>query len=302
MDISIIVPFYNECDNVELLLRAIHTALADTLTYELILVDDGSNDSTLESLRRHAPAGSRIVALGTNYGQSTAIAVGIQQAQAEWIAMLDGDLQNDPGDILPMLKRAQSQGYDAVMGVRAQRRDNWLRCFPSRCANALVRSLTGVMIRDLGCTLRVVRTEYLRRVALYGELHRFIALLVAYQGARVSDFVVAHHPRQKGVSKYEGGWTRGIAKRTLAVLADTLWLVWWHRYRDRPLHCVLPYVALGAVCSFFAVILGVSSVWIISVWLISGLIVWGGIAQLLVQLAYERQLRESSWYRVELCT
>lgn len=216
--ISIVVPIYNERDNVEPLLRAISDTL-DRLPweYEVVLVDDGSDDGTRRLLRRlvRSDPRLRVVMFSRNYGQTAAMSAGFDHAQGDVVVTMDGDLQNDPADI-PRLVDELHRGFDIVCGWRKHRKDRWLsRLLPSRLANFLISRVTGVPIHDTGCSLKVYRGWVVRSLNLYSDMHRFIAALAVGVGARISELPVRHHARQHGSSKY--GLTR-----TFKVLVDLI--------------------------------------------------------------------------------
>jgi glycosyltransferase involved in cell wall biosynthesis len=219
----------NEEDNVLPMIEAVHQAVQQ-YDYELIFVDDGSTDATRERIRHHLTDRIQLVELRKNYGQSTAMAAGIDHCSGQFITMLDGDLQNDPSDIPMMLEKLISEEWDVVAGHRANRQDGMLlRKVPSKIANALIRRWTGVYIKDYGCTLKVFRAEIAQELGLYGELHRFIPVLAALQGARIAQVDVKHHARRFGKSKY------GIG-RTTRVMSDLITMVFFRKYIQRPMH------------------------------------------------------------------
>jgi glycosyltransferase involved in cell wall biosynthesis len=234
--LSLVVPLYNEMDNVQPLLERIHESLqAYPAAWEVILVDDGSSDQTMQRLQQEVERyGShvRAISLQRNFGQTAAMQAGIDYARGEVIAMMDGDLQNDPVDIPRMVERLQQEDLDMVAGWRKNRKDNlWLRKIPSRMANRLIGRITGVTLHDYGCSLKVFRAEVLKSVRLYGEMHRFIpAWLAAHTSpARIKEEVVTHHARQFGESKY------GLS-RVYRVVLDLLSVYFFMRFRARPGH------------------------------------------------------------------
>ena len=232
-EVSVVVPMFNEVDNVLLMLTALSEALGE-LTHEIILVDDGSTDGTIARARQTEVPYVRIVEMMRNYGQTSAMAAGIGQARGEYIVTLDGDLQNDPADIPLMLDKARREGWDVVAGRRANRQDGWLlRKIPSQLANAMIRRFTGVYLHDYGCTLKVFRRTVAQNLGLYGELHRFIPVLAAIQGARMTEVDVRHHPRRFGKSKYGLG-------RTTKVLSDLMLMVYFQRWMKKPMHLFGP--------------------------------------------------------------
>jgi glycosyltransferase involved in cell wall biosynthesis len=234
MRISIVIPVYNEVENLEQLHQAVHNAL-DTQTHldwELILVDDGSVDGSqqmLEELNRDDPTYTRVIELRRNFGQTAAIAAGIDHANGDVIILMDADMQNDPADI-PMMLDLIEQGYDMVSGWRQNRQDKWLtRKLPSRMANGLISFVTGVHLHDYGCTLKAYRREVLTGFRLYGEMHRFIPAYAHYVGAKMIEVPVQHHPRRFGKTKY--GLTR-----TLKVVLDLFTVKFLISYANKPIY------------------------------------------------------------------
>lgn len=235
MKLSIVIPIFNEEDSVTKLVQAIDLALSPTFAdrFELILVDDGSHDSTAEKLRDLATHNCwlKVLFLVRNYGQSTALQAGFDAAQGEFIVTMDGDLQNDPLDISAMVTMLEDdESIDMVSGWRKERQDaQWSRKFPSKLANALISKVTKVSLHDYGCALKAYRRRVIEDLRLYGELHRFIPALAAEVGARIVEIPVRHHARVAGVSKY------GI-DRTIRVLLDLLWIRFAMRFMHRPIH------------------------------------------------------------------
>jgi glycosyltransferase involved in cell wall biosynthesis len=234
MRISIVIPVYNEVENLERLHQAVHSAL-DSLTHldwELILVDDGSADGSqqlLEKLNRDDPNYTRVIQLRRNFGQTAAIAAGIDHSQGDVIVLMDADLQNDPADI-PMMLDLIEQGYDVVSGWRQNRQDKLLtRVLPSRIANGLISFVTGVHLHDYGCTLKAYRREVLTGFRLYGEMHRFIPAYAHSVGAKMIEVPVHHHPRRFGKTKY--GLTR-----TLKVVLDLFTVKFLISYANKPIY------------------------------------------------------------------
>jgi glycosyltransferase involved in cell wall biosynthesis len=240
--ISIVVPVYNEEENVRPLVEAVRAALADGPSWELLLVDDGSGDRTRDVARALALEDGRVrvVPLARNFGQTPAMQAGFDLARGRMVVSMDGDLQNDPADI-PRIVATLEEGYDLVGGYRENRQDKLLtRKIPSWIANRLIRRITGVSIRDNGCSLKGYRRELLDRVHLYSDMHRFIpAVAAATAGARITEIPVRHHARKFGRSKY--GLSR-IAK----VLADLLTIMMIRSFRERPL-AMFFYGALAAL-------------------------------------------------------
>jgi len=231
MDLSVVVPLYNEEESVELLHRRITEALRETgLRYEIFFIDDGSRDRTLEIATAIASRDHRlrVVQFRANYGQTPAMAAGIDLATGRVIATMDGDLQNDPGDI-PAMIEALDDATDMVVGWRRNRQDKLLtRKVPSWIANRLIGQVTGVPIRDNGCSLKLYRASVIKRVPLYSEMHRFIPAMASIVGARVKQVPVSHHARQFGASKY------GLS-RIYKVLLDLLSIKTIIGFAQRPL-------------------------------------------------------------------
>lgn len=230
--ISIVVPLYNERDNItDLIERATRTMQKLELPYELILVDDGSTDGSLEilaKLREEQPH-IKVIELRRNFGQTAALAAGFDHAGGEIIVPLDGDLQNDPADI-PRLIDKLNEGYDVVSGWRRRRKDKFLtRKIPSWIANKIIGFFTGVKLHDYGCTLKAYRREVVQHVNLYGEMHRFIPAIASWAGAKVTEMEVTHHPRTRGKTKY------GLS-RTIKVVFDLITVKFLGTFSTRPLH------------------------------------------------------------------
>ena len=206
MELSIVIPVYNEAKNLPLLNEAIHQAMKTySKDWEVVFVDDGSKDDSLKALEEIAgadPARVRVVELRRNFGQTAALAAGIDHAQGSIIVMLDADMQNDPADI-PMMLEKIDEGYDVVSGWRRERKDTFInRTLPSKIANGLISWVTGVHLHDYGCTLKAYRREVITGFRLYGEMHRFIPVYANRFGARIIEVPVQHHPRKFGKTKY----------------------------------------------------------------------------------------------------
>ncbi|MGH2582352.1 MAG: glycosyltransferase family 2 protein [Anaerolineales bacterium] len=232
MDLSLIVPVYNEQENVPRLFDSITSALGTmNVNWEVIFVEDGSRDRSLETLKILAqthPAHVRVIAFRRNFGQTAAIVAGIDNAAGDTIVLLDADLQNDPADI-PMMLSKLDEGYDLVSGWRKNRKDNFLRRLPSRMANWLISQVTGVHLHDYGCTLKAYRREALAGFRLYGETHRFIPVFAHSVGARITEVPVRHHPRQFGKANY------GL-ERTIKVLLDLFTVKFLLSFSNKPIY------------------------------------------------------------------
>jgi glycosyltransferase involved in cell wall biosynthesis len=228
-ELSVVITVMNEEENIKPLLEAVRNGL-NGMDYEVILVDDGSTDKTRLQVLEYSDDRTILVELRKNYGQSTAMTAGIDYSRGKYVALLDGDLQNDPTDIPAMLDLLKREDWDVVAGNRKNRKDGFiLRKVPSKIANALIRRMTGVYIRDYGCTLKVFKREIAEELGLYGELHRFIPVLAKLQGAKITQVDVKHHPRQFGKSKY------GI-NRTFKVMSDLVLMVFMRKYMQKPMH------------------------------------------------------------------
>jgi glycosyltransferase involved in cell wall biosynthesis len=254
-DISVFLPVYNEEPN----LRPLHAKLDDALrqlgrTAEIIYVDDGSTDGSLEILRGLARIDPRVrvVALRRNYGQTAAMAAGIDAATGRVLIPMDADLQNDPADIVRLLNKLD-EGYDVVSGWRKNRQDTLItRKIPSMIANRIISWIGGVPLHDYGCSLKAYRRESLEDVRLYGEMHRFIPIYASWAGARVTEIPVEHHPRTMGKSKY------GLS-RTLKVVFDLMTIKFMASYQTKPIYVFgtfgLIAIALSVIAGLWAIIL-----------------------------------------------
>lgn len=222
-DLSVVFPVYNEEENIPLLLREIAAAVEGRgWTYEIVAVDDGSSDRSLEvlrSLRQQYPT-LRVLALQKNSGQTAALDAAWRAAQGRLVVSLDADLQNDPADIPVMMQKLEEAGADMVIGVRVNRRDTWSRKMQSRIGNGVRNWITGDRITDTGCSLKLVKKEAVDRVRLFTGMHRFLPTLVRYAGYKVVEMPVSHRPRQFGVSKY------GAMNRAFRGLADCFAVRW----------------------------------------------------------------------------
>ena len=248
MHLSVVVPVYNEKDNIKPLLSAIAEALPG-IEHEVVLVDDGSSDGTPDIIRKEAADNTVLVEFTRNFGQTSAMSAGIEAASGEFIATIDGDLQNDPADIPLMMERLQKDGLDIVAGIRANRQDGkFLRKIPSKIANWIIRKTTNVRISDYGCTLKLFRASIAKNIDLYGELHRFIPLLASMEGAKIAEMETRHHARRFGESKYGLG-------RTFRVISDLMLMLFMIKYRQKPMHLfgtlgTFMFMAGGAIESY----------------------------------------------------
>lgn len=240
--LSVVVPLYNEEDNAVLLTEKIHESLVG-YDYQIIYIDDFSTDNTKKVVKAMDDPKVHLIELKKNYGQSLALAAGIDYAEGEFIITMDGDLQNDPSDIPQMLSFAIEEEYDLVTGIRQKRKDSLVKKIPSKIANYLVRRVTKLDIKDNGCALKVFTKDIAKDLNLYGEMHRFITLLAHLEGAQIKQVPVKHHARHAGVSKY------GL-ERVFKVVADMMLLLFIRKYFQRPIH-------LFGIFGFILIILGV---------------------------------------------
>ncbi len=295
--ISIVIPAYNEEDNIPILYEKLKGVLERLgREYEIIFVDDGSVDRTWERLKEIAEKDQRVklIRFRKNYGQTAAMYAGFQHATGEVIITLDADLQNDPEDI-PMLLQKLEEGYDIVSGWRRDRKDPFLsRRLPSMIANWIISKVTGVELHDYGCTLKAYRADIIKRLELYGDMHRFLPALTKRFGAKITEIPVRHHPRFYGKSKY------GIG-RTIRVILDIFLVKFLNEYINKPMYVfgTLGFIllSLGLLALFYLVFLklfldqdiGRRPLLILSVlFILAGiqLISTGVIAELLVRIYY----------------
>ena len=294
--LSIVIPVYNEEENVELLSEEVEAALS-AYPYELILVDDGSQDATAGKIKALENKKIILIELKKNYGQSLALAAGIDFARGDYIITLDGDLQNDPSDIPMMLQKIEEGDYDVVTGIRVKRQDSFLKTIPSKIANSIVRKATKMDIKDNGCALKVFNRETAKDLNLYGEMHRFINLLAFLNGARIAQVPVKHHSRLLRHSKY------GL-RRTFKVINDLILIIFLRKYLQRPIHLFgnagLISLGLGGIVMFYLAIvkfglgedIGTRPLLIVGVLLLLAgiqLITMGIVVDLLMKTYYESQ-------------
>lgn len=232
IDVSVVVPVYNEVESVDLLVEKISGSLPGlNRTWEIVLVDDGSTDGTWEKMRALAGRYSslRLIRLRRNFGQTAAMSAGFDHAVGRIIVTMDADLQNDPADIPLLIDTLETQNLDVVSGWRKNRQDPFLnRRLPSMLANGVISRFTGVRLHDYGCTLKAYRREVVQNLSLYGEMHRFIPALCSWVGGTIGEVPVHHHPRRFGKSKY------GIS-RTIRVVLDLITVNFLLRYSTRPI-------------------------------------------------------------------
>jgi len=240
--ISIVIPVFNEAENLPPLLKSINSACS-SLSMEIIIIDDGSTDETLKVSKKLCSEYSvlRIIPLRKNFGQTAAMAAGIDHAKGEIIIPLDGDGQNDPVDILKLIEKIE-MGFDVVSGWRKNRQDGlFLRKIPSWMANALISFVTGVHLHDYGCTLKAYRAPLIKDIQIAGEMHRFLPAWCAWRGGKITEIPVRHHPRTKGVSKY------GLF-RIFKVIIDLMTIKFFSGYLSKP-----NYLFSGSGMIFFTI-------------------------------------------------
>lgn len=251
MELSVVIPLMNEEENIEPLFERVGEAL-EGIDYEMILVDDGSTDETVTKIKQTMDERTKLVIFNRNFGQTSAMAAGIDEAQGELIVTLDGDLQNDPADIPMMIKIIHEENYDVVAGRRNKRQDEPFRMFLSKWANKIIRKVTGVYISDYGCTLKVFKKDVAKNLGLYGELHRFIPILAKMYGAKMTEVDVKHHERMFGQSKY--GFSR-----VFKVVSDLSYLVFMQRFANKPMHLFgtigFILLALGIIIDMYLFVL-----------------------------------------------
>jgi glycosyltransferase involved in cell wall biosynthesis len=247
---SLIIPVYNEEENLELLQSEIEKSLNGKISYEVVYVDDGSKDASYEILEKIAQGKDyiKVIKLRRNYGQTAAMQAGIENSSGEILIPLDSDLQNDPSDIPELINKIE-EGYDVVSGWRKNRQDTFInRKLPSVIANRIISWISGVKLHDYGCSLKAYRADVLQYVKLYGELHRFIPVCASWYGAKVTEMPVKHHARRFGKSKY------GI-NRTIKVILDLIVIKFLTNYATRPIY-VFGGISVASMLFFFG-----ASIW-----------------------------------------
>jgi glycosyltransferase involved in cell wall biosynthesis len=245
-EVSVVVPLLNEQDNINPLHEQITEALTENYNYEIIYIDDGSSDKSLDLLTQIQKSDTRVrvICFRKNFGQTAALSAGFSYARGEIIVALDADLQNDPADIPKMITKLK-EGFDVVSGWRKKRHDKALtRRLPSKIANWLISTITGVKLHDYGCTLKAYRREVLIQTKLYGEMHRFIPALASWNGAKIAEIVVNHRPRTAGTEKY------GLA-RTWKVLLDLITVNFLGSFSTKPIYI---FGGLGLLSAFSSII------------------------------------------------
>jgi glycosyltransferase involved in cell wall biosynthesis len=301
--LSLVISVYNEEKNVVPLAEKIADSLKG-LDYEVIYVDDGSTDKTVENILSLKDPQVVLIRFKKNYGQSSALSAGIDYASGDYIITLDGDMQNDPADIPMMVKVAEQGDWDLVAGIRKNRKDGFfIRKIPSKIANHIIRKTTGVKMIDNGCALKVFKSDIAKNISLYGELHRFIAVMAALEGATITQVDVNHFPRIHGQSKY------GLS-RTFKVISDLILLLFFKRYLQKPMHFFgkwgLVILIPGVIINIYLLILKIlgHDIWgrpllILGIMLVVAgfqMITSGIIAELVMRTYYESQQKKP--YRI----
>lgn len=294
--LSLVISVYNEEENVLPLYEKIIEAL-QKFDFEVIYVDDGSTDKTVEKIRSIGDKRVHLIRFKKNFGQSSALLAGFDHATGDFIITLDGDLQNDPSDIPFMVKTAIEGDYDLVTGIRENRQDDFLvRKIPSVIANRIISRASNFKIKDNGCALKVFRTDLAKNLGLYGELHRLISVLAALEGAKIQQVKVKHHPRIHGKSKY------GLS-RTIKVLSDLTLLMFFKRYSQKPMHFFgswgLVIFGFGVVINLYMLVLKIlgDDIWGKPLLLLGILLVLAGfqlitigiISEIVMRTYYESQ-------------
>jgi len=302
--LSIVVCVYNEEQNIKPLVEQI-TSACEGIDYEIIYVDDGSTDRTVKKILDLKHPRMVLVEFKKNFGQSSALAAGIEHASGEYIVLLDGDLQNDPSDVPGMLELAEKEGWDMVAGERKNRKDGmFLRKIPSWIANAIIRGTTNVHIKDYGCTLKLFKSDLAKSLGLYGELHRFIPVLASFEGASITQVEVKHHSRKFGKTKYGMG-------RTFRVVSDLLLMLFFKKYLQRPMHLFGTWgifiTLIGIAINMYLLVLKIlgNDIWgkpllLLGILLIMAgfqLITIGIIAEIVMRTYYESQ--DKTPYRIK---
>lgn len=294
-ELSIIIPLFNEEESVPHLAERIKHSLAG-FEYEIIWVDDGSQDQTRRQIKKHSDHRTKLISLSRNFGQTAAISAGIEAAEGNYIVTIDGDLQNNPEDIPMMLAKLKEGDWDVVTGFRKNRKDSLVRLIPSWVANRMIRWISGIAIRDYGCSLKVFKSASAKSLQLYGELHRFIPILIIMQGRSITEIEVSHSPRKFGKSKY------GLS-RTSRVLSDLFLLFFFQKYLRRPIHFFGPLgmitlIAGIAISSYLLVVkiqgheIGGRPLLMLGVLLVlAGIqfLTFGLIAELMMRIYFESQ-------------
>ena len=287
--LSLVIPIFNEEDSIIILNEKILKALKG-YNFEIIYVDDSSSDSSREVIKSINKKKVILVELSKNYGQSLALAAGFDIAKGDYIITLDGDLQNDPNDILPMLNKAVEGDWDIVTGIRVKRKDSIIKTIPSRIANFIIRTLTRLNISDQGCALKVFKKETAKSLNLYGEMHRFINLAAYLDGARITEVPVTHNPRKFGYSKYGLG-------RIFKVINDLLLILFQKKFLQKPIYffgCIgIIIFSTGSILSlyFFVIRIMGQDIWGRPLLILSIMLVVIGIQIFSIGITYDLMMK-----------
>ena len=303
LDVSVVAPLLNEQENIQPLYEQIIAILTGRYRYEIIFVDDGSTDASLDILKEIQKKDNkvRIISFRKNFGQTAALSAGFTYAQGKIVIAIDADLQNDPADIPKMIEKVD-EGFDVVSGWRKKRHDHTLtRLLPSLIANWLIAKITGVKLHDFGCTLKAYRTDVLDQINLYGEMHRFIPALASWNGAKICEMVVNHRPRTAGVAKYGLG-------RTFKVILDLITVKFLGSFSTKPIYI---FGGLGIITGLASMLSGIAVIYqklfsnlamnrnpllVLTAMLVTAtiqFILMGLIAELLVRTYHESQNRST---------
>ena len=303
--ISIVIPVYNEEDNIKYLIDELQSFIQNNPKYifEVIMINDGSSDNTENEVNKHKKDWLRIISFARNFGQTAALSAGFEAATGDIVVAMDGDLQNDTQEITKLLEKIE-EGYDVVSGWRKNRKDRFLRVFMSNLANEIISVVSGVRLHDFGCTLKAYKREFLKDIKLYGEMHRFIPIYSYWHGAKIAEVVVNHKPRVHGKSKY------GMI-RIFKVLLDLITIKYLGSYSTKPIYffggsgiiLILSSLALFAVTIYQKIFLSVwvhrNPVFLLSIFLfIVGVqfLFFGLIAEIMIRTYYEST--DTKTYRI----
>ncbi len=288
--LSLIIAVYNEEENVKPLIEQINLSLKG-YDYEIIIVDDGSTDRTVDNVLEANDPNTHLIEFKKNYGQSSALYSGIDYASGDYIITLDGDLQNDPSDIPSMVRVAEEGNWDLVVGIRKNRKDKFLlRKIPSAIANYIILKTSGVKIKDNGCALKVFKASLAKSLGLYGEMHRFISVLAALEGASITQMEVKHHPRRNGRSKY------GLS-RTFKVISDLILLLFFKKYMQRPMHFFgfwgILIFTVGIIINLYLLVIKLmgQDIWGRPLLILGILLVLAGFQMITIGIIIEYQMR-----------
>lgn len=287
--LSVVISVFNEQDNIEPFVQKLLESIQN-YDYEIIFVDDGSTDNTIARIKSINKPRIHLIELQKNYGQSSALAAGIDYAQGDYIVTIDGDLQNDPADIPMMIDKLIAEDWDLIAGIRTSRKDSLTRKISSHIANWIIRLTTKLAFHDNGCALKVFRKKIAKEINLYGELHRFIIVLAALEGARIAQVEVNHHPRKHGKSKY------GM-KRTFKVISDMMLVIFFRKYMQKPMHLFGPLgiftLIAGGLINLYMLALKIAGedIWGKPLLILGVLLLLGGIQIITVGIMSEFLMR-----------